>query len=790
MKKKSFLKSSIALILVAMLVGSAVGCKGNTDNNESNTGTTQSVTESSTEKVSVNYGLTDSIKDGAILHAWCWSFNTVKENMQDIAYAGYSTIQTSPINECFVGADGGMQISGDGKWYYHYQPTDWTIGNYQLGTKDEFKAMCDEAHKYGIKVIVDVVPNHTTTQVDQVNKNLLDAVGGKENLYHANGFKEITKWGDRFECTTGQMGGLPDVNTENKNFQDYFIKYLNDCIACGADGFRYDTAKHIGLPDDPKDSKATENNFWPRVISEITNADKIFNYGEVLQGDNERIDEYQKVIGATTASAYGATIRSSINSGNLLASKMEDLQIDVDNPTAVTWVESHDNYCSDSSYKTVDDNEVIRAWAIICARKSGTPLFYDRPYGATADNMWGTMNRIGAAGYPFYKDAAVVAVNRFRNAMVGQDEKLLNPDDTKKVLLIERGTKGAVVINGSDEDYKLNVKTSLADGTYIDRADGTTQYTVSGGVLTGTLKAGAVIVLYNDGYIEVPSIASVSLDADNFVLTAGSTETVTLKSENAASATYSIDGGTETSYNNGDKLEIGKDAKAGTAVKITLKANTSAGNGATVMSYYFTVQENRSVKNGTKVYFTKPSNWGNKVYAYIYDERGSKVKEAAAWPGVELKDEGDSKYSYTFTEAWDNALIIFSDGTNQVPAANEPGMLVEPEKTYTTDSASTKTDTGTAGTTDTDTNAEGVTVYFTKPSSWGNTIYAYVYDGGDQVAAWPGTACKDEGNSKYSYTFTKNWKNPLIIFTDGKNQYPAQNEAGLPLESGKTYTAN
>ena len=49
-------------------------------------------------------------------------------------------------------------------------------------------------------------------------------------------------------------------------------------------------------------------------------------------------------------------------------------------------------------------------------------------------------------------------------------------------------------------------------------------------------------------------------------------------------------------------------------------------------------------------------------------------------------------------------------------------MLVEPEKTYTTDSASTKTDTGTAGTTDTDTNAEGVTVYFTKPSSWGNTI--------------------------------------------------------------------
>jgi alpha-amylase len=49
------------------------------------------------------------------------------------------------------------------------------------------------------------------------------------------------------------MGGLPDINTERPSFQDYFIEFINDCIACGADGFRYDTAKHIGLPDDSKE---------------------------------------------------------------------------------------------------------------------------------------------------------------------------------------------------------------------------------------------------------------------------------------------------------------------------------------------------------------------------------------------------------------------------------------------------------------------------------------------------------------------------------------------------------
>ncbi len=237
-----------------------------------------------------------------------------------------------------------MQLNGEGKWYYHYQPTDWTIGNYQLGTREEFAAMCEEAHRYGIKVIVDVVPNHTTPDLESVGQGLIDAVGGLDKLYHANGKNEIVNWSDRLECTTGQMGGLPDVNTENKDFQDYFIKYLNDCIACGADGFRYDTAKHIGLPTDPTDPNSEKNNFWERVTNEIDEADRIFNYGEVLQGDGEKIEEYQKAVGGTTASAYGEAVRNAISSRKLNAASLTDLKINTEDPTAVTWVESHDNY--------------------------------------------------------------------------------------------------------------------------------------------------------------------------------------------------------------------------------------------------------------------------------------------------------------------------------------------------------------------------------------------------------------------------------------------------------------
>ncbi len=208
--------------------------------------------------------------DGTILHAWCWSFKTIKANMKDIAAAGFSTVQTSPANAC-VNAYPTMKLMGndqtngtDGCWWWQYQPTDWTIGNYQLGSEQDFKDMCAEADKYGIKVIVDVIPNHTTPRLNDVSQNLINAAGGGKGvaggLYHKNGFNKITQWGNRYECTTGEMGGLPDVNTENPGFQDYFVKYLKELVKDGCDGMRYDTAKHIGVPSDPKDEYYWGNN--------------------------------------------------------------------------------------------------------------------------------------------------------------------------------------------------------------------------------------------------------------------------------------------------------------------------------------------------------------------------------------------------------------------------------------------------------------------------------------------------------------------------------------------------
>ena len=443
--------------------------------------------------------------DKVILHAWSWSFNTIAENMKDIAAAGYDYVQTSPANTCYVGEEGGMALfsePGDsvkGKWYYYYQPTDWKIGNYMLGTRDEFKTMCDSAYKYNVKVIVDVLPNHTAIDHNAVLPSLDNAVGGHENLYHANGFKPITKWNDRMECTTGEMGGLPDVNTENPDFQYYYLQYVNDLINLGARGFRYDTAKHIGLPSDPLDEKSERNNFWDIATGReavkglsLLMPDSLFIYGEVLQDKNVKELEYAEYIDQT-ASSYGHALREAINNGSYNASDLKSWHHPVDATKLVTWVESHDTYCNAHESAGMTDEQIRAAWIFLSARNGGTPLFYSRPAGSTRENYWGN-NRVGERGNDEFKHPAVIAANNFRKAMKGENEQVFTTDNGA-VVEVARGNKGFVLVNFSTKEAKYKLATTLPDGDYTDHVTGNT-IKVKNGEIKGKMAPLATYIIY------------------------------------------------------------------------------------------------------------------------------------------------------------------------------------------------------------------------------------------------------------------------------------------------------
>lgn len=542
--------------------------------------------------------------------------------------------------------------------------------------------MCDEAEKYGIKVIVDVIANHTTPTTSAVSQDLIDAGGGSlDTLYHKNNAYDLNDFSNRLACTTYKMGGLPDINTERTSFQDYFIEYLNDCVACGADGFRYDTAKHIGLPDDPKEDDGFTNNFWQRVITEVNNADNLFIYGEVLQGNNERIADYIEAIGHTTASTYGSKIRGAITNNILSKGTVSDYWLGDAPLNMVTWVESHDNYINDGNWYNMTKEQVILGWAVITARKDGTPLFFDRPYYSSVENEWG-MNRIGTEGDDMYKDKSVKAVNFFRTAMIGEDENIVNPNSDSTAVMIERGTKGAVIVNTKDA-LKTGFETNLADGTYVNRVDGKTEYTVKNGKLTSDadIPANSVVVLYNDGYKEYEAAAEVGVAEDTvFNIQSGKTATVTLTCANTDNAEYALNGAAAVSYKNGETVTVSVPSGSDIAT-LELTAKNSKGV-KTYERVVFAAEVKYSISSGTKVYFEKPDSWGDQIFAYVYNDE---LYENETWPGIEMTKESDGKYSYTFTEDWETPYIIFNDGdfadSQQYPADN--GLIVEDGKTYT-----------------------------------------------------------------------------------------------------------
>ena len=311
--------------------------------------------EEPSKVASASYGLPDKIEDGAILHCWCWNFETIKANLPRIAEAGFKSIQTSPINAIKIGDNGKMSLksTNKGNWWYQYQPTDYTIGNYMLGTEDEFKDMCNEAHKYGIKVIVDIVANHCSSDYSAISSHVKN-IGGK--AFHDR--VEITDWSNRYQVTQGKLTGLWDLNTQNAKVQQMIVDYMTTVLADGADGFRFDAAKHIELPDD---DASYAGNFWPTILDN----DAEFQYGEMLTGA-DRAADYAKLM-KITADAYGSNLRAALQKQKLTSTTAKNYRLaGVDAGQLITWVESHDNYCTDdnpsqnqySSWYTLNNEQI------------------------------------------------------------------------------------------------------------------------------------------------------------------------------------------------------------------------------------------------------------------------------------------------------------------------------------------------------------------------------------------------------------------------------------------------
>ena len=485
------------------------------------------------------YGLEDTVNEGKIIQAWNWSYANIIDNLELLAEQGFTTIQVSPPNEikmptkgvkvCEPAIDG---IAPNG-WWMFYQPAGFQLNestDNALGVKSEFVEMCDKAHELGLKVIVDAVINHFGTDDDHVGlydnestdpmthvnprawefeKEILDAkalhspwvnMTYKENYWDGYSDYDIEE-----DLTQHCTSGLPDLATETQVVQDAIYDYFVELVEAGADGFRFDAAKHIETEHDT----FFASDFWSDTLLKLraNYADKeLYAYGEILNkcGDGRPFHEYTELMDVTDSSSYWGIKDAVVNGGGnpipyyqSEAEGCDPTTVNFTKENVIQWNESHDTYIDGgTSALTVQQRNKI--WALTAARQTITGIYFARPDDRTGANRAAIEAicaniTLGDANLTSWTAPEVKAVNQFDNYFGDASEYNSNQS---KVVMIERGGLGATLVNLQGTTKNVNLKSyTLADGTYKDSITGN-EFEVVEGQLTGSIGSTGIACIY------------------------------------------------------------------------------------------------------------------------------------------------------------------------------------------------------------------------------------------------------------------------------------------------------
>ena len=149
---------------------------------------------------------------------------SIISDLQRIKELGVDIIYLMPINEIGL-------INRKGEWGSPYASRDYFSISSDLGTLNDFQRLCEETHKLGMKIILDMVFNHTAPDNVLLKEH-------PEFYFYRNG-----KLGNR----VGDWSDIVDLDVDRIDTQDYLISVLKYWIKQGVDGFRFDVATMIPI---------------------------------------------------------------------------------------------------------------------------------------------------------------------------------------------------------------------------------------------------------------------------------------------------------------------------------------------------------------------------------------------------------------------------------------------------------------------------------------------------------------------------------------------------------------
>lgn len=688
------------------------------------------------------YGLKDNIQDGVILHCFDWTLADIQEEIPNIAKAGFTAVQTSPVHE----------RAGKGSvWYDVYRPYDFKIGN-GLGTEADLKALCAKAHEYGVKVIVDVVANHT--DYSNVAARLLDL-----SLYHQLGHG--IDWNNRNDVTHGEIG-MKDLDTNNPTVQAIIKQYIQDLKACGVDGVRWDAIKHIGLPSEG-------DSFMQNVVDQ-----EMYNYGEILDntGGNDKIlfPEYQTYM-SITDNGYGNGFANSFAGGSINESVGNFNQRNAKTEKLVYWGESHDTYANDGGEsKNKSQNVIDRAYAVVAGNNGATALYFSRPAQKAKNDI-----RFGDKGSVHFKDAEVAQVNHMHNVCAGEPNYYVKGNG----VCAQVRKSGAIIVLGSGSDRDVTVANGAGDGkwlksgTYKDMVGGGA-FTVNASTISGHVGESGIAVIYNAGPIVLtPEVVFNPADGTAF---SDESLTVTATPLNAVSAWIQVNDGAKQTFTAAKQFVVGADVAYGKNVTITWGATDKDGKTESGSVTYKKVKAYVPELGKADEISCFLETFNAAAAVYVWNDKVSPIiQHAGAWNdainkklplvGKSVSGKNVFKWTYDGTETSAPTQIIFLDGNgNKITADVEfvnHGYYVD----------------GTYSNTVTKVHEDEIVdpeyVYFDNASNWEN-VYCYFYNGKTSSTAWPGVKMTYDASAShngktgwYKATIPTAYLNAKFFINDG-----------------------
>ena len=175
------------------------------------------------------------------------------EKLDYLADLGVNCVWLSPVYESPMDDNG-------------YDISDYKKIHEMFGTMDDFKLMLDQMHKRGIRLIMDLVANHTSDEHEwfkesrkSVDNPYRDYYIWKKKPTNWTGFFGGKAW--EYDDTTGEyylhLFGTkqPDVNWENPKIRQAYKDIMKFYLDMGVDGFRCDVINLISKDQRFKNGK-------------------------------------------------------------------------------------------------------------------------------------------------------------------------------------------------------------------------------------------------------------------------------------------------------------------------------------------------------------------------------------------------------------------------------------------------------------------------------------------------------------------------------------------------------